>query len=115
MCLTCTSAMGRGVCVSPVLVLWGEVCLTCTSAAGRGVCLTCTNAMGRGVCVSPVLVLWGEVCVSPVLELWGEVCVSPVLVHNVEGGNQQCNSWQNHFALSFATQATNNLCSSIGK
>ena len=35
----------------------------CTSAVGRGVCLTCTSAVGRGVCLT-VLVLWRGVCVS---------------------------------------------------
>ena len=51
MCVTCTSAVWREVCVSPVLVLYGERCVTCTSA------------VWREVCVSPVLVLYGERCV----------------------------------------------------
>ena len=46
------------------------ICLTCTSAVGRGVYVSSVLVLWREVCVSPVLMLWGEVCVSPVLALW---------------------------------------------
>ena len=63
-CLTCTSAVGRGVCVSPALVPWGEVCVSPVLVLWGEVCLTCTSTVGRGVYVSPVPVLCGEVYMS---------------------------------------------------